>query len=794
MSGIAIAQDRRTLPQHPPPLSNASTFSDQLPPVTQSTVPTAPRPAVDPQTFSQDASAPLDEPLRVSLSNQKPALEPTGHPGLPEKDPRLPPPQEGVPQEIRIISSEQFFVEGNVLKVRGAAHVQYRGYDIYAREVDHDRSTNVMVLRGGAQLIGKDSIILGETITVDFNAETFRAQKTAAEVRPGLLQGRTLDNVYLIGGEVWGSEREIFGHNCGLTTCVYEKPHYLLDARDLNLRPRKRIILRDVRVEILGHTVLKIPFLSIPLDHRRERYTPEVGHTPQEGYYIKSKWGIPIAGPNSLDANVDYFEKLGPGLGGIFRYSASQNEGYMRAYGLTGRNTLELQQGHKQLFGNNLFQIENNYQQRNFLNAPQNTILTTRASMTFPQRARDTSRISFYRSTNESATFQSTSQTISLSDTRAPWERMRTSLDVAWVRSESRFTSGGSEREQVDVRFKGTQDLRSLLAELEYQRSIPVGDTNNFFSASDKTPVLTLRSDSTKLFGRDFKFPFQTDFSIGEFVDPREKDQITRTNFDIRSNYNSPRNSPFTYTLNGRFKQSFYSDDTAQFAVGYGAQASYALGPDTALTARYNFLEPEGFTPLSIDRIGRTNLITTDLSYRPFKPFLIGLQTGYDFLLVERRDPTAWQPVGLRMEWTPKDWFQLRALPVYDPFNRLWSSIRVDMTYIPGATYVSLGARYDGFRKVWGATNIFIDGLKWGRTKMSALLSYNGYLKKFEERHVSFIYDLHCAEAVLQVRESNVGFRSGREVYFFVRIKAFPFDTPFGLTRRGAPIGTATGR
>jgi len=77
---------------------------------------------------------------------------------------------------------------------------------------------------------------------------------------------------------------------------------------------------------------------------------------------------------------------------------------------------------------------------------------------------------------------------------------------------------------------------------------------------------------------------------------------------------------------------------------------------------------------------------------------------------------------------------------------------------------------------------------------MSALLAYNGYLKKFEEKHFSFIYDLHCAEAVLQVRESNVGFRSGREIYFFIRIKAFPFDTPFGLTRRGAPIGTATGR
>jgi lipopolysaccharide assembly outer membrane protein LptD (OstA) len=226
-----------------PILALASIASAQDPP---------PPPTGPPVPSSQ--TPPVQDPLK-----QKPTLEPTGHPGLPEKDSRLPSAQEGVPQEIRIISSEQFINDGTILKIRGAVHVQYRGYDIYAREVDLDRTTNVMILRGGAQLIGKDAVVLGETITVDFNAETFRVLQTAAEIRPGLLEGRTLENVYLIGGDVYGSEREVIGHNCGLTTCVYDKPHYLLDSREIVLRPRKRVILRDVRLEILGHTVLKIP-------------------------------------------------------------------------------------------------------------------------------------------------------------------------------------------------------------------------------------------------------------------------------------------------------------------------------------------------------------------------------------------------------------------------------------------------------------------------------------------------------------------------------------------------------
>jgi LPS-assembly protein len=329
---------------------------------------------------------------------------------------------------------------------------------------------------------------------------------------------------------------------------------------------------------------------------------------------------------------------------------------------------------------------------------------------------------------------------------------------------------------------------------LEYQRSIPVGETNNFFSASDRTPVLTLRTDQQRLFGPGSKLPFNAELSLGEFVDPQERDKVSRTNLDLRSSYSTGGERRFQLRVDGRFKQSFYSDDTAQYAVGYGTQATYSLGLDTALTFRYNYLEREGFTPLAIDRVGKTNLATADLSYRVLRTLKLGVQSGYDFLLEERGAQTAWQPVGVLAQWQPRNWFQMRAWPVYDPFNQLWSSVRVDMTYLPGATFVTLGARYDGFRKQWGAVNAFVDGLKWGRAKLSANLQYNGYLKRFDERHVALTYDLHCAEAILQVRESNLGFRPGREIAFFIRLKALPFDTPFGLSRRGAPLGTATGR
>src|SRR5205814_681848 len=116
-----------------------------------------------------------------------------------------------------------------------------------------------------------------------------------------------------------------------------------------------------------------------------------------------------------------------------------------------------------------------------------------------------------------------------------------------------------------------------------------------------------------------------------------------------------------------------------------------------------------------------------------------------------------------------------------------------DLAYRPGATFVSIGAQYDGVRQVWGSTNILINGLTWGRLRASTILQYNGYLKKFQTQQYSFIYDLHCAEAILEVLDNQTGFRPGRQIQFYLRLKALPFFSPFGTGSFGQALGTGGG-
>jgi LPS-assembly protein len=366
-------------------------------------------------------------------------------------------------------------------------------------------------------------------------------------------------------------------------------------------------------------------------------------------------------------------------------------------------------------------------------------------------------------------------------------------------------------------------------------------------NAADKTPVLTLQSSNTKLFGKKSFLPFQTELSIGEFTDSTSKKQITRESFlftfgngssgrydsgyssasdysyssSTFSSYGSDRSSSGTTGLtgseksvltgsdssrevskqsalsisyNGRFKQGIYSNDTAQYTTGLNTTASYRFGTNLSMNLRYNYLDSHGFSPLSVDRQGRSNITTLDVDSRLTRNLSLAAGTGYDFFQDSKFGQSKWQMVNMRTEWSPAEWFQVRTYSTYDTSQEKLSNIRFDVGYKPGATFVGIGAKYDGIRHTWGNLSLFVDGFKMGRLKLSTLLIYNGYLKKFESRHFSFTYDLHCAEAIFQVLDNPTGYRSGTQFVFMIRLKAFPFNTPFGTGRTGQSLGLGYGR
>lgn len=735
------------------------------------------------------------------------ATQPQGSPGNEEKDPRLPEPQDDARPILRLVHADRSGQKGDVVILEGNVQCHYKGYDLYADRIEGNRVTGIFVLSGGAQLVGKDAIVKGDLLIADFDAGTFRSDMAAAQLRPEILQNKLVDDVYLWGREFDGSRREIHAHDGGLTTCNLDHPHYQLEFRNAVIRPGKRIILRETRFKYRNRTLFSIPYMSIPLDEKNERYTPTVGQDPISGWFIKNRFGIPIRGTNILDAYLDYFSKLGYGLGGLYGYATDRFDGSFRAYALTGAsNSLELSSRHQQDLGRGMeLTLNNDYSSRNQFNSPQNTSLSTLAQLRMEHGSRgargDYSLLTLSRRTSDAPGFFSRNQVWGLQDRTTFNKSFSTQTNIQFTSNESGSVGGDPvKREQVNLRLSAVEKTSRGTAELEYARSIPVGDVTNFYSGSDKTPVLSFRSTTEQLLGKEPPrgLSLNTELSMGEFADPNSRGHVTRSYFDVGFARSGASKGPLSLQLQGRFRQGVYSDDTAQYSIQFNPTLTYRIGSggvgSPGLTVRHSYLDQHGFTPLSMDRVGSVNLTTMDLSFNASKTLRLGAQTGYDFLAFDRQgSDTAWQQVGIRAEWTPSDKFQVRAWPVYNTNAAKWGNVRLDATYGHGEMFLSFGARYDAIRHVWGSLNLYAEGLKYGKTKLSFLGAYNGYLNRFESTRYSMIYDLHCWEAVLQVIDNTTGFNSGRQVFFFLRIKAFPFDTPFGVGTRGQPIGTGTG-
>jgi hypothetical protein len=709
-------------------------------------------------------------------------------PQVPKDTSKLPPGDES-DREIEIVRFGGIRNVGSgKIALTGGAEIVGRGYRCLADSIEGDRNTEVYRCIGNVRIIGKDSTVTGESVTVNFKSKTFFATYGIAQISPNLVGNQITGDAFLKGKEAGGTSQKIKGKECEFTTCNETKPHFHLDSKEAELKPQKEIIFKKVKLNILGGTVIELPVLWIPLGERTFKYLPQVGQTPDEGLFIKNTYGFPMKGEDRGAIRLDWMQKLGTGIGGNYYYRNKDSNGIAKLYGVVGNiNTVSLSNQHEQRFNWGDLTLENDVQRANYLISPESTLISTRANL----RLKGNTTIGFNRQEQATGGFSNFNQTLTLNDQRR-FGGTNTSLDMTLSRSGG---SIGAERQTLDVRFQGNRETSLGTASLEYQRTIPIGDVANFFPASDRTPVVSLRSTSKQLLGKKeiATIPFRTELNVGEYLDPIQQSRISRGVFDLNYNRQVKDAGPWKWDSNGGYRQNVYSDDTAQYRLSFGNTITYRVDKQISANLRHSYLRPFGYSPLAIDRTGQNNLFTFDLSVNANSKSQFGLQTGYDLIRADQSE-VPWQQVGIRSDYRLSNAFSLRTLSTYDTFQQVWSNVRIDTTWQTPTLSASFGARYDAINQKWANLNAFIEGIEFGKTRIGAVFNYNGFTNQFDSQQYNIVYDLHCFEAILTVSDFGTGFRAGQEIGFFVRLKAIPFDTNFGRGRRGQALGSGTGR
>ncbi len=704
----------------------------------------------------------------------------------------LPKADQKIDQKFQLIHAETASVNGDEVLAQGTVQATYKGYRIFAETLKGNRRSQVFELIGGAKLIGETETIEGDSIRIDFSNDSFLFSKASSTIKPDRLQGQVTGDLYVRSDEGFGNKNDFSTFQGSMTTCDLTHAHYELNYRKSRTFVGKRLELRDVRFEILGRTLLRLPMLNIPLNRNAPKYLPEVGQSVDEGYYVKSKITSALPGESFLDTHIDLMSKLGAGLGLDYNYINQGAVGKLTSYLVTGGDKTKILTANlQQKFGSSTLNLNSVYQMSDYLSSPGATNWNSSANFLVPRKGGQM-RLGFNQSSSNQFGFSTSNQVVSFGDSGILFGT-RGRLDVSYSKSRNSGFSTTTQNESVDLRFGSTAEARSFTADLLYQRNVPIGQQTGFYGTSDVTPLLTLKSNLQRLTNSKFSKVWPLDFeaSIGELVNPSavSNPRVTRIHFNAGIQRHEKISKRLTVDWDSKFRQGLYSDDTAQYVLGHDANLRYEFAKESHFGMTYTYLRAFGFTPLSIDSTGRYDSFSFDLSSQPSKALTLTAQSGYDVFQGSNGE-VPWQFLWLRSRYNPSNRLDLGLSAAYDTFNHAWSNIRLDSKFEIAHSRMTAAARYDGIRSQWAGLNLLVEGFKVGKVTTNAIFDYNGYSKQFDTQHYQFIYDLHCMEAILEIMDNQTGFRDGRTIGFYVRIKALPSGSGFGQGTRGNSIGS----
>lgn len=692
-------------------------------------------------------------------------------------------------EPIEILRSGALEVERDRLTAE-TVEARWREYLLFGRRLEGQPNRGVYRLFEEVRLESDSVQAQGALLELNVDTRQWLLRDGRAELRPQFLQNRLLESLYLRGEQLSGQERQVEGQRLQATTCSLQEPHFCWHAEQMTATQGERAVLRRVRLEILGRTVLSLPTVVVPLrEGLDESPLPDVGYSDEEGLYLRYAIGYLLARELVGSARLDLMQKRGVGL------SLQQDfaQGNARVYYLRDlrQRTDNLTGGlnYRQNFGTLQTQWRFDYRQNSYLLFANNTASDLRTDWQLPLGS-GTLSLSAGENRNRTGGFENIFRTLTLQDTRR-FGALQWNLAGEYNESENRAGSLSSGNRQWNTRANLRYDLGTANLELEYTRFLPVGASPAFLGGLERLPELSLTAPASWW---GVKLPeSRLRLSAGRYVEGfQTRIQRDRYALDWQGRLGTTQRlgAPISgFRWNYGFKQTFYSDETAQYVLQSVAEQTISLGGRSAFSLRWNYLRPYGYSPLGLDRVGFFNLLSADLRWFIGGGWSLGGQTSYDLRARDfNRDP--WNLLNLNLDYEPGAYLRWRNQLSYDPNRERLLSVQTDLFWQFGESRVVLAGRYDAQRAKWGRLFLRADTLKWGRTRLSFLTQYNGYLNRFESRQLLLTYDLHCAELEVRYIDNPFGFRRDTGLQFFIRLKALPGFSRFGYGQLGQPVGT----
>lgn len=221
-----------------------------------------------------------------------------------------------------------FVASGNVT-------VRWRDAVVTADTLRYDAETEVLVFEGNVVYVHGDQELAGARLVYDLNAEEAVFQQLDA-----ILYAEGVDGpMYVRGERVTSKPDQVLIEGGRLTTCECEAdrpPAYHFAAREIEIYPGERLIVRGVTFYEHGVPLLYLPYMTLSLRQDASHFdVPQIGYSSRTGWYIKTTYNYVLESGLYGALLLDYFQYLGPGAGvrHTYRHDAS-GRGTVLVYGV----------------------------------------------------------------------------------------------------------------------------------------------------------------------------------------------------------------------------------------------------------------------------------------------------------------------------------------------------------------------------------------------------------------------------------------------------------------------------
>ncbi|MBN1353510.1 MAG: LPS-assembly protein LptD [Candidatus Omnitrophica bacterium] len=657
----------------------------------------------------------------------------------------------------------EYFHEENRVVGSGNISITYGDIKLSCDKITVYTDTKEAICEGNVAISQPGALMKGDKINYNFSAKKGYALDSKIKVHPFYGGAQKVEQT---------TDKEFRLQNGYITTSDLEKPHYRIQAREVQIFLDRKIIAKHTFFYIGNTPVLYLPYYVQPLVQKRPDVTVVAGRSSDWGYYGLTAWRYYFNESSKGEVHLDYREKKGFAEGIDYNYKLKGlGEGMARFYYAHENDDLAFTKtGSK----DDRWRV----QYRHNIDLPENTSCVIEINKLSD---RDIIKDYFYREYEENPTPDNY---------------------VLFTNTMPNYTLTLLGRKRLDTFFTVAERLPELSLDVNNQK---LWDTNfyyrsessitNFIKRYDEStgisPEESLRSDNyhrlsyvTKL----FKFLYTTPFIA------------TRQTYYSRNRWKETNRLRSIYEAGVDFSTKFYRalDISTDFLNLDIHRLRHIITPTVGFLYRHQpTIAPENLYQFDeIDNIDKYNGFNLALENKiqTKRPTADGVKTvdlatfivstDYTFRWqknsLEPKDDGRFGDVLFNLEVTPYSWLSIIGDMTLDHKDHNVNSANIDV-YADLGKKLTIGAghRYEsseGEKTSQLTGEIFYNiNEEW---KVKIYERYDFQSEKWEEQEYTIFKDLHSwiAEATLNIRDGDY------TVWLVFKLKAFP-ELPIGLFR-----------